>query len=103
MKLAAEIRSGGNKLAASSIPTNGLTNGGTGVNPVTGYLHATAGSRSRIYQESDVDAYLEAFEHLARRLVFRAFDHLQQLRQRGRMPEEAWNETGVELSRVIHF
>jgi len=93
MKLAAEIHVGTNKIA----PTNGQN-----ANPVSGYLYAKpANTTSRISQECSEDAYLEAFEQLARSLVFRAFDQLRQLRQRGRTPEEAWNESGVLLSRVL--
>jgi hypothetical protein len=94
MKLAADVRSSNSTPLPS---TNGQTQVG---NPVSGYLYAKNTQRSRISQESGPEEYLEAFEHLARRLIFRAFDQLKQLRQRGRTPEEAWNETGVELSRV---
>ena len=93
MKLAAEIRVGTNKIT----PSNGQN-----TNPVSGYLYTqSAKMTSRISQECSEDAYLEAFEQLARSLVFRAFDQLQQLRQRGRTPEEAWNESGILLSRVV--
>ena len=43
---------------------------------------------------------MEAFQHLARRLVFGAFDQLRQLGQRGRTAEEAWNEAGVQLTKA---
>lgn len=89
MRLAASVRSG----AARSAPMEN--------NPVTGYLYANGGSqRSRITPDCAPQAYLEAFEHAARVQVFRAHDRLEELRARGRSAHEAWNEAGIELTKV---
>ncbi|KAL3084073.1 hypothetical protein niasHS_009206 [Heterodera schachtii] len=92
MKLAAELR--------SSDRTN-QRDAKKCANPVTGYLYnVSPPQKCRISQESGPDAYLEAFEHVARRNVFRAYERLDQLRKRGRSAEEAWNESGVALTKA---
>lgn len=43
---------------------------------------------------------LQAFEHLSKKLTLQAYDKLEQLKQKGRSSEVAWNECSVELCKV---
>uniref|UniRef100_A0A914R4W1 Acyl-coenzyme A oxidase n=1 Tax=Panagrolaimus davidi TaxID=227884 RepID=A0A914R4W1_9BILA len=72
-------------------------------NPVTDYLYKTsAATKCKIDQTTDPDpsSVIEAFEHVARRLTFAAFDKLEQLKQRGISAENAWVQCGVDLRRA---
>ena len=73
------------------------------VSPIAEYLFKeNASKKCRINQDTDSDPefFLEAFEHIAKRLTLKAFDRLQTLQQRGLTKEQAWAESGVDLRRA---
>ncbi|KAE9547045.1 hypothetical protein FO519_009744, partial [Halicephalobus sp. NKZ332] len=50
--------------------------------------------------DADPELFLEAFEHISRRLTLKAFDRLQNLQQQGLTKDKAWAEAGVDLRRA---
>uniref|UniRef100_A0A914UL59 Acyl-coenzyme A oxidase N-terminal domain-containing protein n=1 Tax=Plectus sambesii TaxID=2011161 RepID=A0A914UL59_9BILA len=69
---------------------------------VAEYLGVVGANRSTFSQSQNFSdkIVIEAFEHVARRLVFSALDKLDHLRGEGVGPEEAWNRTSVELCKA---
>uniref|UniRef100_A0AC34FUR3 Acyl-coenzyme A oxidase n=1 Tax=Panagrolaimus sp. ES5 TaxID=591445 RepID=A0AC34FUR3_9BILA len=73
----------------------------TKLNPITAYLYKSSSAKCQIDQDTDqFSGVIEAFEHVSRRLIFAAFDKLEQLKQRGISAKKAWAECGVDLRRA---
>jgi hypothetical protein len=67
--------------------------------PIMAYLFQPVESKSTIKETFYNGAMTAAFDHLAQRLVLRAYDQLESLNRSGKR-EEAWNETSIELTKV---
>ncbi|CAJ0953827.1 unnamed protein product, partial [Mesorhabditis belari] len=74
---------------------------GEKLSPLTEYLNKKNGKSQLCANSANNAQYLiEAFEHIARRLVLRAFDRMNSLRQKGLSKEDAWQANAVEMNRA---
>uniref|UniRef100_A0A0M3IXH4 ACOX domain-containing protein n=1 Tax=Ascaris lumbricoides TaxID=6252 RepID=A0A0M3IXH4_ASCLU len=66
------------------------------------YLFREGSLKSSINQSSGSNyiVLIDAFEHLARRLIFTVYDRMENLKKCGRTSEEAFNECSVDLCKV---
>lgn len=89
MKVANDVRNGGPKEEPSEI--------------VQYYFRPAKSTTCLIDQAYDTNHQyvLDTFEHASKRATLAAYDKLQGLKQKGLSNEQAWNETAVELCKVI--
>lgn len=85
MKIVSNIRAGTAKLSQ-----------------LTSYIAAKPSPKSRFTCADNVSAadLIADFEHVAREQIFYAYNVLKQNEAQCKTPEEAWNKSGVELSKA---
>jgi hypothetical protein len=89
-------------MKCAKLARNQQSSTGAHTTPIIAYLFEAPERRSSISPGSDRHwPMAKAFDHLARRLIFRAYDRLEQLQTSGGMgKEEAWNEVSIDLAKV---